>query len=275
MIQVGLAPGYEAWIISVGNELLIGRIVNTNASWLGRRLTLLGYKVRRGLVVPDELEDIAWAFKIALRAGAKVVISTGGLGPTFDDKTAEGLALALEVPLELNEDALRMVEEKYRSRGYELTPPRLKMAKLPKGAKPIPNPVGTAPGIHVSIGDQHIFALPGVPREMEAMFDQYVEPFLRQIGPRIFFAEKLIKVIGVPESEAAPLIEKVMRKYAQAYIKSHPRMSELEGPHLLLHVTVSSTEETAAKAELERLISELLELFRKKGAKIELVREGG
>ena len=133
---MGLAAGYEAWIITVGNEVLIGRIVNTNAAWLGKKLTLLGYRVRREITVADELEDIAWAFKMALDSKARVIISTGGLGPTFDDKTAEGLARAVGKELEINEEALAMVKEKYESKGMKLTEPRIKMAKLPKGAKP-------------------------------------------------------------------------------------------------------------------------------------------
>jgi molybdopterin-biosynthesis enzyme MoeA-like protein len=88
---MGLSPGPTAYLVSVGNELLIGKVVNTNLAWLGRKLTGLGYRVEAALIVPDELDLIAWAFSTAVERGAKVVVSTGGLGPTFDDKTAEGL----------------------------------------------------------------------------------------------------------------------------------------------------------------------------------------
>jgi nicotinamide-nucleotide amidase len=135
-----------AWILSVGNELLIGRVVNTNAAWLASKLTHLGYSVRRVVVVPDEEGDIAEVFREAL-GRADVVISTGGLGPTPDDITNLAFCKALGVEPVVNQEALRMVKEKYEVRGYPLTREREKMAMMPPGAKPLPNPAGTAPGI--------------------------------------------------------------------------------------------------------------------------------
>ncbi len=221
--------------------------------------------------MPDDLDDIAWAFRTALNRGARVVISTGGLGPTFDDKTAEGLARALGVDLELNEEALRMVREKYESRGMGLTEARLKMAMLPRGSKPIPNPVGTAPGIEIEVKDALIFLLPGVPAEMQAMFEQYVEPKLREIGPPVYFAERVVKAVGLPESEAAPLIERAMKTSRTAYIKSHPKGSELEGPVLVLHVTASAATPDEAEREAERVAAVLEKMLSEKGAKVERV----
>ncbi|WP_243671120.1 molybdopterin-binding protein [Vulcanisaeta sp. JCM 16161] len=159
---------YTAWIISIGNELLIGKTVNTNAAWLARKLTLLGYDVRRIITVPDNEEDEVEVFRDAIRRGVRVVISTGGLGPTFDDRTSEYLAKALNRKYVINDDALRLVIETFKSRGLELTEPRLKQAKMPEGARPLPNPVGTAPGIWVEEGNTVIIALPGVPAEMMA-----------------------------------------------------------------------------------------------------------
>ena len=117
-----------AWIISVGNELLIGRVVNTNAAWLAAKLTYLGYAVRRIVVVPDEENEIVEAFRDAMER-SDVVISTGGLGPTPDDITNLAFCKALGVEAEVNEEALRMVREKYESRGYPMTPEREKWPK--------------------------------------------------------------------------------------------------------------------------------------------------
>jgi len=264
----GLAAGRDAWLISIGNELLIGRVVNTNFAWLGRRLTVLGYKVRGGIVVPDDVDDIAWGFRTALGRGASVIISTGGLGPTFDDKTAEGLAKALGVPLILNEEALRMVREKYERAGMGLTEARVKMARLPEGGKPIPNPVGTAPGVEVEVSDALIFLLPGVPSEMQAMFETYVEPKLREGGPKVFFAETTLISVGLPESEAAPLIAKAMKMSERAYIKSHPKGAELGRPLLELHITASGSSKDEALAEVERVAKALRELLEEKGAAV-------
>ncbi|MCD6358162.1 MAG: competence damage-inducible protein A [Thermoprotei archaeon] len=262
---MGLAPGPEAWLISVGNELLIGRVVNTNMAWLGRRLTLLGYRVGAGLVVPDEVEAIAWAFRTAVDRGAKVIVSTGGLGPTFDDKTSEGLAVAMGVELALNEEALKMIEEKYSG---ALTESRVKMARMPRGARPIPNPVGTAPGVEVEWRGALIFLLPGVPAEMEAMFERHVEPKLRSLGPRPHCAEALLRVRGVPESLLAPVVEEAMKLSALAYIKSHPRGSEL-GQHVVdLHITAYGSTAQSAEEEVERIASYLARELQRRGAQV-------
>ena len=264
---MGLAEGYKAWLITVGNEVLIGRIVNTNMAWLGRKLTLLGYKVVRGLIVPDDLEEISWAFREALKSGVKVVVSTGGLGPTFDDKTAEGLALALDSKPVLNREALKMIEKKYKDKGLELTKHRIKMAIIPKDAKPIKNPVGTAPGIYVKIGDTHIFALPGVPSEMKAMFEESVEPFLKKIGPKIVFVEKFLKVKGLPESEVAPVIDEAM-KLGNIYVKSHPKGAELGLPIIDLHITASGEDLKRAEDEVNKALDYLREKLAAKGGEI-------
>mgnify|MGYP005646880363 FL=1 len=265
---MGLAGGYDAWIITIGNEILIGKIINTNFAWLGRKLTLLGYKVRRGMIVSDDVSEIADAFVYTMRAGAKVIISTGGLGPTFDDKTAEGLAAALGVELELNKKAFEMVKKKYQEKNLELTEHRIKMAKLPKGAIPIPNAIGTAPGIHVIHDNMHIFALPGVPKEMMAMFEDYVEPILRRIGPKLFFVEKSIITKGIPESTIAPIIDKVMRE-SRVYIKSHPKTSE-RGEYIVeLHITASSMRKEDAEKEVKNANRMLVKEIKKLGGIIE------
>ena len=264
---MGLAGGYDAWIITIGNEILIGKIVNTNFAWLGRKLTLLGYKVRRGMIVPDDINEIANAFVCAMRAGAKVIVSTGGLGPTFDDKTAEGLATALGVELELNKKAFEMVKKKYKEKNLELTEHRIKMAKLPRGAIPIPNAIGTAPGIYIIHDNTHIFALPGVPKEMMTMFEDYVEPILREIGPKLFFIEKSIITRGIPESTIAPIIDKVMRE-SRVYIKSHPKTSE-RGEYIVeLHITASSMRKEDAEKEVKNASRMLVKEIKKLGGTI-------
>lgn len=267
---MGLAPGPKAYLISVGNELLIGRVVNTNMAWLGARLSSMGYRVEAGLVVPDELDLIAWAFSTAVERGARVVVSTGGLGPTFDDMTAEGLARAMGVELVVNEEALEMVRRKY---GGELTESRVKMAKLPRGARPIPNPVGTAPGVEVEWRGALIFLLPGVPAEMEAMFEAYVEPELRGLAPLPCRAEATLRVSGVPESIAAPVIRRALELGEGLYVKSHPKGAELGVPVLELHVTAYGRDCRAAEELVERAASFLTKELGALGARVQ--RLGG
>lgn len=259
---------YTAWIISIGNELLIGKTVNTNATWLARKLTLLGYNVRRVITIPDSEEDEVEVFRDAVRRGIRVVISTGGLGPTFDDKTSEYLAKALGRAYVINDDALRMVVETFKSRGLELTEPRLKQAKMPEGARPLPNPVGTAPGIWVEEGGTIIIALPGVPSEMMGIFEGYVEPRLREIGPRLHFVERSITVRGVPEADLAPIIERGMKMSDRVYIKSHPKGHEIKAPLIEVHVYISSEDTRSAEVEINKIISYIISAVREKGGEV-------
>ncbi|MEM1508356.1 MAG: nicotinamide mononucleotide deamidase-related protein [Thermofilaceae archaeon] len=262
---MGLAPGSKAIVISVGNELLIGKVVNTNFSWLGSKLTELGFRVDRGIVVPDDLEVISWAFRTAVDAGAKVVIATGGLGPTFDDMTSEGLARAMGVEMELNDDALEMIRRKY---GGELTESRTKMAKMPRGAKPIANPVGTAPGVEVEWRGSMFFLLPGVPSEMMAMFEENIKPKLIQRVRTLKRAESLLRSIGLPESLAAPVVENAAKIGEYTYVKSHPKGSETGKPILELHVTAYGVSEEEALNKLEEVINYLFRELSSRGAQV-------
>jgi molybdenum cofactor synthesis domain-containing protein len=261
-------------IICVGNELLIGKTLNTNAQWLARRATSLGTAVNRITVVGDDVDEIAKAIREALGRKPRFIITTGGLGPTFDDKTLEGIAKALSRQLELNSKALQMVKEKYeayakagRLDSAELTPPRIKMAKLPEGAEPLPNPVGTAPGVQIKIGNTDIIALPGVPSEMEAIFDGSVAALLKkEAGDAVFF-ETSIYADNIMESTLAPLIDVVMHDNPYVYIKSHPRGEERK-PHIEIHLSTTAKDSKTAKDRIGKAIIQLSELIKGKGGKV-------
>ncbi|MEM3913807.1 MAG: molybdopterin-binding protein, partial [Metallosphaera sp.] len=136
---------YKAEILSVGNELLSGRTINTNSAYIAQRLTILGYSVRRITTIGDNLEDISLVIKEIIERKPKLLVITGGLGPTYDDITVEGLAKALNLKTIINEDALNELKEKYMKRGLELTQERIKMAILPEGALSVKNTQGIAP----------------------------------------------------------------------------------------------------------------------------------
>jgi len=244
----------KAWILTIGNELLIGRIVNTNASWLARRLTFLGFSVERIIVTPDEPAEVAEEIRRALsRDDVKVIITTGGLGPTYDDRTLEAVARAINRPLRLNEQALQWVRQKYESGGMQMTKEREKMAYLPEGAEPIWNPVGTAPGSLVMAGEALIASLPGVPAEMQAMFEELM-PRLKQLAPPLEVIDCGFIVVGVPESSLAPYVEEAERKNPGCYVKSHPKGHEIRGPVLEIRVLASArTRDEARELALRAL----------------------
>jgi len=254
----GAIKMFTAEIISIGNELLIGKTVNTNATWLARKLTLLGFSVRRITTVPDEISEIVSAIREAISRGTKIIVTTGGLGPTFDDKTSEALAKALNRKWVINNEALELVRKKYSSMGFEITEHRLKMAKMPEKAKPIPNPIGSAPGILVEENNSLIIALPGVPKEMKAIFEEYVESILKKKGPNIVFYEDTLVLKGMPESSLAPFLEQAMKRTVKTYIKSHPKGSESKEPVIEIHITSSGK----SLEEARKLVNEAKEIIK-------------
>src|SRR5512146_1096241 len=149
-------------ILSTGDELLTGQVVDTNSAWLMDRLWDLGVMPRRKVLVGDDREDLRGA--IAEAAGrSDVVVMSGGLGPTEDDLTSEVVAAAAGVPLELHEPSLAAIRERFARLGREMTPNNARQARMPRGATVIPNRFGTAPGFSVRLGRCELVALPGVP----------------------------------------------------------------------------------------------------------------
>jgi len=262
-------------IICIGTELLIGKTLNTNALWLAKRITSLGLNIRRITPVHDEISEISQTIQETLHRKPVFIITCGGLGPTFDDKTLEGIARALGRQTEINKDALKMIEEKYERylkegiiEKTELTPPRIKMAKLPEGAKPLFNPVGTAPGVIIKQADTTIIALPGVPAEMMAIFEDSVVPLLKAAaGDKIFF-ETSLDVREVMESDIAPLIDRVMHDNPYIYVKSHPSHTGEKVPRLELHLSTTAENSNTAKNRVSRALIQLSELIKQKGGKI-------
>lgn len=247
---------YTVELICLGTELLIGKILNTNAHWLARNITQLGGQVRRITIAGDQLADIQSVLLEALNRKPSLIITTGGLGPTFDDKTLEAVALVLEVPLTIDSDAFQMVRQKYeryeqvRKEKIELTSARLKMAQLPKASIALSNPIGTAPAVLSIFGTSKIINLPGVPSEMKAIFQASIAPLIVDAAGNRKYFEKNLQIKEIIESALAPLIDQTMLKYPTIYIKSHPQAAE-PTPLIALHLSVSASTEREAIDNLD------------------------
>lgn len=264
-------------IVTMGNELLIGKILNTNAHWLAKRIADLGGIVSRITVVGDDVSNIKSVIEETLDRTPDFVITSGGLGPTFDDKTLEAISKAVDKPLELNKQAYNLVKEKYLSyynagllKKFELTPPRLKMAKLPAEAKPLYNPVGTAPGVLLKHKGTMLIALPGVPREMQSIFENDVAILIQSYTKNLFTYKKSLRVTGVVESEIAPLIDATMRENPHIYIKSHPKGAE-PTPLIELFFTATSESEGLSKKRVEKAIKQISKKIIENGGSVELM----
>jgi len=265
-----MSTSRSAWLFTLGNEVVQGRVINTNASYLGRRLTLLGFDVQGNISLIDNVLLVKDFLKYVIdKMRPALIVTTGGLGPTYDDRTLEAVAKALGLKLVLNEEALKMVQEKYSEKGLELTEDRVKMAYLPEGSIPIPNTVGTAPGCWLEAHGTIVVSLPGVPRELEAMWEKWVEPRLRKLLPEIHIVEHTFRVVGIPESSVAPIIKRLLKTYGNVYIKTHPKGHEIRAPILDVYVMATSESLEKAKQTVDEVVESLVSELRKLGGRIE------
>lgn len=192
-------------IFAIGNELLLGEVADTNTAWLCRFLTSMGGEVKRAVLLPDDVEAIRSELEGAFRRKRDLVFATGGLGPTEDDRTLLAVALATGRPLEEHPQALQMVAARYQSlaaAGYvaspELTPPRRKMTLLPRGAFPLANPIGAAPGVLLPLEHTTLICLPGVPEEMRAIVQNTLSSYLQsRFGKAGFADSKCLSIVGM------------------------------------------------------------------------------
>jgi nicotinamide-nucleotide amidase len=185
-------------ILTIGTELTRGELTDKNGGWLADNLTALGHQVTEIVSVDDDDARIIGAIT-RLTQTHEFVISTGGLGPTTDDRTSACVARAMGVPLQRDEEVIRHLQELFRSHGREMTPSNEKQADFPTSALVLPNSRGTAPGFSCFINAARLFVLPGVPSEMERMFEKTVMPLLPQSA-----AEQIclrLRSFGIPEAE--------------------------------------------------------------------------
>jgi len=227
-------------LLMIGNEILIGKTQDTNSNWMAKRIVKYGHKLKRITTIEDDIGIISRTIQTILERKPDMLITTGGLGPTFDDMTLEGIAKGLNRELELNQHAYNSIKRAYEhayKRGIlklkGMTKEREKMSYLPQGSIPLPNIRGTAPGVELKESETSIFVLPGVPAEMKAIFLNVIKPILKE--KRGKFIEKGLFFMGIGESQIAPYVTKLEKKYPKLWIKTHPRIG------LSLEVEISIT----------------------------------
>lgn len=208
-----------AEIISIGDELLIGQVINTNQAFIAERLQGLGITVHRMLTVGDEEEEILTSFQESL-ASHDVVIVTGGLGPTHDDVTRSCVCRFFNTDLVVDEQALQTITELFRSRGIPLIPRNEDQARVPRGCTVIRNSQGTAPGYLFEQKGKYFIVMPGVPFEMKGMMEEFVIPFLGRVGTGEVIRHRTLKTTGIGESLLAERIGDV-----KELLSSFPRVT--------------------------------------------------
>lgn len=204
----------KAYIISTGTELLIGSTIDTNSVFLSEKLMALGIRVVGKSTVGDNPENIRKAFSIGL-SSADIVISSGGLGPTFDDLTKTVASEVMGTKLELRQEEADRLQAFFDRRRRKMPEINLKQAMFPPEAEVLSNPLGTAPGMYLKKGEKLVVLLPGPPREMRPMYTNELEPLLcRDFKLERKSVTRTIKVLGPGESQVEELIAEVMKNSA-------------------------------------------------------------
>jgi nicotinamide-nucleotide amidase len=236
----------KAEIISVGTELLLGQIVDTDAAYLSRELAALGIDLYHRTTVGDNPQRLREAIGEALER-AQLVITSGGLGPTEDDLTKETVAEVLGLPLVLHQPSLERIQRRFAKMARPMTANNKKQALIPQGATVLPNNHGTAPGIMVEQEDKLVFCLPGPPGELEPMFREQVLPELKKRSHGLI-TSRVLRVVGMGESQLAEKIGDLLEK------QTNPTIAPLamEG-----EVTVRLTARAERMEEGEELLKSL------------------
>ncbi|MHC4086075.1 MAG: competence/damage-inducible protein A [Planctomycetota bacterium] len=201
----------RASVISIGNELLSGQSVNTNAAYLGEQLLSIGIPVVGTYIIGDDIDSIVRSFNLACN-DADFVVATGGLGPTDDDLTRQALAKLLGSELQLQEDLLQRIQVFFTSRKRQMSSKNKIQAYIPDGAKALVNNLGTAPGIMAEVGGRLLFVLPGVPSEMKRMFEESVLPELAKLSTEQVVVVRKLRCFGTGESNIAESLCDIMQR---------------------------------------------------------------
>lgn len=237
-------------IISVGTEILLGNIVNTNAAYLSEKCAALGLSCYYQDVVGDNEERLLGVIRTAL-SRADILLLSGGLGPTQDDLTKETAAKAIGRPLYMHEPSKEMIAAFFKQRGIEITENNWKQAMMPEGCIVVDNPNGTAPGVIMEDNGKHIVLMPGPPNEMIPMFENSIMPYLNELQPGIIYSQT-VKISGVGESKAESMVEDLINAQDNPTIATYAKTGEVH-----LRVTARAEDEKEAKKMVKPLIKEL------------------
>jgi nicotinamide-nucleotide amidase len=240
-----------AEVLSIGDELVHAGLIDTNSSYISQQLGALGVAVQRFTVVGDDPDDLQEAIDGACRR-VDVVIASGGLGPTLDDRTREVVAQVLQEPLRFDEDSWQQVLAWFTRHGRTAPDSNRRQAELPQSATSLSNSVGTAPGFRALVHSAELFVLPGVPREMKVLFADHVLPAVRRLGSLRPTAQACLRVLGPSEALLGERLGKFMLAGANPAVGI-----TASGGLLSVRLVGTADSEAAAAALCEQTAAEL------------------
>lgn len=246
----------KASIVTIGDEILIGQIVNTNSAWIAGQLNAIGIRVHRMISISDSAEEIHLCLDREFK-DVDLIITTGGLGPTSDDITKQTLAEYFGTRLVFNPEAFRDVEAFFAARGLPVTEANRQQAMLPENALSLPNPEGTARGMWFTKGSKQLIALPGVPYEMMVIMENEVLPILERLNAGSFVVHRTIMTAGIGESFLAQLISDWENN-----LPPHIKLAYLPSPGVVrLRLSAAGNDEQRLNEEIQGQIAQLQTLI--------------
>jgi nicotinamide-nucleotide amidase len=237
-------------VLSIGTELTRGELVDTNAAWLSAELTAIGFEVIEQDTVDDDRARIVEAVQ-RLAGRVRVLVCTGGLGPTTDDVTTDAVGAALGVRLVRDEASLDLIRRRLEKFGRTMSATNAKQADFPESADILPNPNGTAPGFGVRIGECCAYFMPGVPGEMTRMFEEQVVPRVRALASNNLYQSRL-RTFGLPESVVGEKLDGVEAAFPGTTIGYRAHFPEIE-----VKVLARAASHSAARDVCERATAEV------------------
>jgi nicotinamide-nucleotide amidase len=244
-------------VLAIGTELLLGQIVDTNSAWIGEQLAASGIDSYEHRAIGDNQTRIVAALSDLLERSDSVIVC-GGLGPTQDDLTRDAIAELMGVPLRRRDDLVELIAAMFSSRARDMPQNNLRQADVPEGGEPIPNPIGTAPGLRCPVGERIVYAVPGVPYEMQLMIREHVIPdLLARSGKHSAIVSRSLKTWGASESGLAEMIAHRVDAQTNPTIAFLAR--GIEG--LVVRVTAKAATEAGARAMVEAEEAELRKIL--------------
>jgi len=236
----------KASIVSIGNELLSGQTVDTNAAYLSEKLLSIGIPVVSSYTTGDDIDSIVRSLNLA-SSDADLVLATGGLGPTDDDVTAQALAKMLGTELQLQNEVLQKIQDFFTNRNLQMPERNKVQAYIPAGAKALANNIGTAPGIVAEVKGKLLIALPGVPSEMRQMFEESVLPELHGLAGRQAVVIRKLRCFGTGESNIAELVGNLCQRGRNPLINSTAKHGVIT-----LHIIATAKDKIQAQQMVEK-----------------------
>ena len=259
-------------LFSIGTELVLGQIQDTNAHWIAQQILQIGGELRRVTMLRDEREEMSEAIESSVARETSLILTTGGLGPTPDDMTVEVVASLIGTkPVVSEETVAEYRKRREMSEDDVVNEALMKMATVPETSVVLQNPAGWAPCVSVTHQSSTIMMMPGPPREMKAVFETHIQPLIAErYRAEITTARVHVNMF---EAEVSPLMQKVMERYPDVYLKAYVALREADGGTMPVDLVSTSTEKSNAESQLELATGYFQELVVEAGKSFRLEDE--